>query len=82
MVPEYRGPNGEKAQFRVRISEPYHTEYLLWLDATKLSDMMLLYGVRRNGDELEFVGKSRKRPKAHPEPRTTANVEEKEFVRW
>lgn len=36
-------PRGHNAQ---RINEPYHTDYLLWLDQWTLSDIVLLMGVR------------------------------------
>jgi len=35
-----------------RIGEPHHTEYLLWLDSWKLSDLLLFYNGKRNGDAL------------------------------
>lgn len=41
-----------RSRKRQRIPEPFHTQYLLWLDRNRLSDMTLLVGMSVQRDEL------------------------------
>lgn len=45
--------NGEQRGRRRRIPEPWHSQYLLWLDQYRLEDLVLLIGVRVTKDGLK-----------------------------
>ena len=64
MLPDWRGDNGEKSSKRPRIEDEAHAEYLVWFHRTKLSDLILLYGLVRQGHHLVKSTKGGAKPTA------------------
>lgn len=51
---KFRTPNGPRVRRKRRIRQPYESLYLLWLDKWKLSDILVLNGIRFKDGRLEL----------------------------